>query len=223
MSSQDPQPTSNLEELRLFPLNLVLFPGMSLPLRIFEERYKLMISECLEESLPFGVVLIREGVEVGGSAEPHKVGTTARITKSERQEGGRYNLQTIGEKRFGIRQITQETPFLMAKVEYLEDAVTGDLGDIAAKAREMLGTYWKVLAGIKGGWVREVQTPEDPIALSYVIAQSVAMPAMVGQYLLQMSSVKERLERAVPLLQERLDLAQKKLQKRLPYQGPRLN
>ena len=223
MSSQDPQPTSDLEELRLFPLNLVLFPGMSLPLRIFEERYKLMISECLEEKLPFGVVLIREGVEVGGPADPHKVGTTARITKSERQDGGQYSLQTVGEKRFGIHQMTQETPFLMGKVEYLEDEVPGDLGDIAARASEMLGAYWKVLAGIKGGWVREVQTPEDPIALSYAIAQSVARPAMVGQYLLQISSVKERLEGSLPLLQERLDLAQKKLQERLPYQGPRLN
>ena len=88
-------------ELSLFPLSLVLFPGMSLPLRIFEERYKLMISECLEKDLPFGVVLIREGVEVGGLAEPHEVGTTARIIKSERQESGQYSLQTIGEKRFG--------------------------------------------------------------------------------------------------------------------------
>ena len=53
------------EELRLFPLNTVLFPGVKLPLRIFEERYKLMIGECLEEEAPFGVVLIQDGQEVG--------------------------------------------------------------------------------------------------------------------------------------------------------------
>ena len=123
MSSAHTKSNHELVELSLFPLNLVLFPGMSLPLRIFEERYKLMISECLEKNLPFGVVLIKEGMEVGGLAEPHKVGTTARIIKSERQEGGQYSLQTIVEKRFGIHQITQETPFLVGKVEYLEDEV----------------------------------------------------------------------------------------------------
>ena len=223
MSSAHTKSNHELVELSLFPLNLVLFPGMSLPLRIFEERYKLMISECLEKNLPFGVVLIKEGMEVGGLAEPHKVGTTARIIKSERQEGGQYSLQTIGEKRFGIHQITQETPFLVGKVEYLEDEVPNGLGNIVTKTRKMLGSYWKALASIKGGWIREVQTPEDPVSLSYAIAQSVAMPALVGQYLLQMSSVKERMERATPLLQERLDMAQKKLQKLLPYQGPRLN
>ena len=58
------------QELRLFPLSLVLFPGMTLPLRIFEERYKLMIGECIDNQLPFGVVLIKEGQEVGGTAVP---------------------------------------------------------------------------------------------------------------------------------------------------------
>ena len=89
MSDQESQPIADPEELRLFPLNMVLFPGGSLPLRIFEERYKLMIGECLKGSLPFGVVLIKEGIEVGGLASPHQVGTTARITKAERSDQGR--------------------------------------------------------------------------------------------------------------------------------------
>ena len=204
-------------------MNLVLLPGMSLPLRIFEERYKLMIGECLERNLPFGVVLIKEGLEVGGPAKPHEVGTTARITQAERLERGRYSLQTLGEKPFSIRQITQETPFLMGRVEYLEDEESRDLGDLPGRAQELLAQYWKLLVSVKGGWVREVETPEDPRALSYAVAQAVASPPMVAQYLLQMSSIKERLERGIPLLQERLDLIQKELQKRLPYQGPRLN
>ena len=66
-------------DLPLFPLNTVLFPGMVLPLHIFEERYKLMINHCLEEERPFGVLLIREGKEVGSGAVPYQVGTTTMI------------------------------------------------------------------------------------------------------------------------------------------------
>ena len=66
--------------LPLFPLNTVLFPKMPITLHIFEERYKQMIQHCLSEQIPFGVVLIKQGVEVNGSAEPYLVGCTARIT-----------------------------------------------------------------------------------------------------------------------------------------------
>ena len=69
-------------ELPLFPLNTVLFPGQVLPLHIFEERYRLMIRRCLAEDAPFGVALIQTGAEVGAAAEPHTVGTVARIIES---------------------------------------------------------------------------------------------------------------------------------------------
>ena len=64
-------------DLRLFPLNTVLFPGMRMPLHIFEERYRIMIRECIEEDAPFGVLLIKAGAEVGSGAVPHDVGTVA--------------------------------------------------------------------------------------------------------------------------------------------------
>jgi len=66
-------------ELPLFPLNTVLFPGATLPLHVFEERYKQMINQCLESRSPFGVLLIRSGNEVGTPTEPFEVGTTASI------------------------------------------------------------------------------------------------------------------------------------------------
>src|SRR5438128_2047759 len=89
-------------DLRLFPLNTVLFPGMRMPLHIFEERYKIMVRECMEEDAPFGIVLIRSGVEVGGGAVPHSLGTTARIMQVEYLDEGRLNLFAIGERRFRI-------------------------------------------------------------------------------------------------------------------------
>ena len=91
-------------ELPLFPLNTTLFPGGTLPLHIFEPRYRAMTRRCLEGDERFGVVLIAEGPEVGGRAVPHLVGTVARIALAETLEGGRYNLMTTGERRFAIKR-----------------------------------------------------------------------------------------------------------------------
>jgi len=87
--------------IALFPLGLVLFPGAVIPLHIFEERYKLMINRCLESDGVFGVVLIRQGWEVGPAAEPYDVGTFARIVKTERLDGGKLNLTLAGDGQAG--------------------------------------------------------------------------------------------------------------------------
>ena len=83
-------------------MNTVLFPSMVLPLHIFEERYKLMINNCLAQDKPFGVVLIYSGSEVGDSAIPHPVGTVARIANWEWLPDGRMNILTAGARRFRI-------------------------------------------------------------------------------------------------------------------------
>ena len=98
-------PDSDIVELPLFPLNVVLFPGMRMPLHIFEERYKTMIGQCVEREQPFGVVLIKEGKEVGDPAEPFRTGTSARITRVARLEEGRMNIVTHGERRFELVEI----------------------------------------------------------------------------------------------------------------------
>jgi Lon protease-like protein len=97
-----------LQNIPLFPLGTVLFPKQYLPLHIFEERYKLMIGECLRDQSRFGVVLIRAGREAGGPAVPFETGTTARIVDMESLEGGRMNIKTIGERPFHITRITQQ-------------------------------------------------------------------------------------------------------------------
>ena len=96
-------------ELPLFPLNTVLFPGMPLTLHIFEDRYKLMIGKCIQERQPFGVVLIRRGLEaLGPVADTHSVGCMAFIRQVERLEQGRtlvrmglnHRRNTIPQGRF---------------------------------------------------------------------------------------------------------------------------
>ena len=211
------------EELRLFPLNVVLFPGMSLPLRIFEERYKLMIGECLDAEEPFGVLLIREGPEVGGSAKPHLVGTTARITDVERVEEGRMNLSTTGDKRFRLVETLQETPYLKGKVQYFSEE-TGDLDQgMLDQARQLFGEYIRGLAGLRGGWIREADVPLEPRPLSYSIAHYLELPTQAKQRLLELPFTGERLRYEASLLKGAVKRARDELVKRSPYQGPRLN
>ena len=89
-------------QIPLFPLNTVLFPGGALPLRIFEQRYLDMAAACMREARPFGVCLIVAGAEVGDAAEPHPVGTLARISDWDMEQLGMLQVGTLGGQRFRI-------------------------------------------------------------------------------------------------------------------------
>ncbi len=108
--------------LPLFPLRLVLFPGQVLPLHIFEPRYRMMINQCVEEELPFGVVLMREDTpdwrDYNGDVElPYEIGTTAHIRRMERLADGRLNIITLGLHRFRVRKLRFDMPYLQGDVE----------------------------------------------------------------------------------------------------------
>ena len=90
-------------DLPLFPLHAVLCPGVALPLHVFEARYKAMVERCLADQSPFGVVLIREGREVGpGDLAVAGVGTVAEIREATRYPDGRFDLLTLGTQRFRL-------------------------------------------------------------------------------------------------------------------------
>jgi Lon protease-like protein len=92
----------DLFELPLFPLNTVLFPGGTLPLKVFEQRYVEMTKRCVRDDSPFGVCLIREGHEVGEPATPATIGCTARIAQWEVPHPNIFHLIATGEKRVRI-------------------------------------------------------------------------------------------------------------------------
>jgi uncharacterized protein len=110
-------------ELPLFPLHTVLCPGVALPLRIFEERYRAMTRRCLERDEPFGVVLIRDGREVGpGAASIASVGTVAEIREASKYSDGRFDLLVVGSRRFRIEQVTiGREPYLVGEVTELDE------------------------------------------------------------------------------------------------------
>jgi len=108
-------------QVPLFPLNTVLFPGGPLPLRIFEPRYLSMVSNCVQNDTPFGVLLIREGGETG-PATTHEVGTLARIADWFQGSDGVLGVTAIGEQRFRVVSSHREASGLnVGKIEILPD------------------------------------------------------------------------------------------------------
>ncbi len=112
-------------ELPLFPLHTVLCPGVALPLKVFEDRYRAMVKRCLEQDKPFGVVLIRDGREVGtGATAIATVGTIAEIREASKYSDGRYDLLVVGTRRFRIESVAVgREPYLVANVTELDEPV----------------------------------------------------------------------------------------------------
>ena len=192
-------------KLPLFPLKqVVLFPGAPLTLHIFEERYRLMIERCLEQSGPFGVTLIRQGPEVGGEAVPHSVGTTATISDSVRLDDGRYYLTTVGQRRFRIQYIAQRQPYLLASVVYLpEDAGGSAVVDQAGELRALYVRYWAALAAATGHRREPETLPESPIELTYWMAQRLQVDNIHKQRWLE-ADVATRLREMIAAIRSEL-------------------
>ena len=214
-------------ELPLFPLNLVLFPGMRLPLHIFEERYKAMIGDCIDRDAPFGVVLIREGPEVGGPAEPFRIGTSARIAQVQRLEEGRMNLLALGERRFDLVEIVQEVPHMVGRIAFKEES-TGELdSQVLSDVGEEYGVFLQHIATLAGSWNAPVEVPENPLELSFeavsTLTGSIELPQGMRQDLLEVDTAGERLSRLLPLLKRANELIAEQVDKNNPYRGPRLN
>jgi len=114
-------------EIPLFPLHTVLCPGIVLPLHVFEDRYRALTRHCLDTGEPFGVVLIREGAEVGSASRPLAlagVGALVEIREAGRYPDGRYDLLAAATGRFTIRAVDPiREPYLIADVTPLEDEV----------------------------------------------------------------------------------------------------
>ena len=100
-----------IERLPLFPLKTVLMPGMVLPLRIFEPRYRLMMQRVLTGERRFGVLLIRRGAEVGPGAEPYDLGTVAVVTAVEPLGGGLMDVSATGSRRFRVSAFHHDEPY----------------------------------------------------------------------------------------------------------------
>ena len=186
-------------ELPLFPLNVVLFPGQTLPLHIFEPRYRTMIQRCIEEGQPFGVVLAQE--EDGGT--PHTIGTAARITQVERLPDGRMNIITVGVERFVLQNIHEgEDEYLIGDaISYPFKENLAPPSQLKSLVTTRLRKYLGFLAHISGTKFRFDQFPNDATALAVFAAIAMQLPLAQKQALLSIESVSELLTREASLLQ----------------------
>ena len=187
--------------LPLFPLSAVLFPDAAMPLRIFEDRYKLMVQRCLESDSEFGVVMIKSGFEVGGPAETYSVGTVARIFDVQRREDGTTRIAVAGRERFRINSITQQLPYLEGQVTLLsEDPGSALSQDELMALRRITAAQVRLVHGLNGGWIREPRLPDDPVALSYFIAAFLQVEGDEKQAVLEESVTADRLKLELRLL-----------------------
>jgi uncharacterized protein len=192
--------------LPLFPLEqVVLFPGMSLPLRIFEERYKVMIGACQVTDQLFGVVLIRSGREVGEPAEPEQTGCTARMVRVDRIPDGRMFILTVGEERFRLTSPARTMPegYLVADVQILPEPTSVSLDpDLISNVQQRFTRYQQAILGLtgRGDAVSAPELPSDPVKLSYRVAATLYVDTSERQRLLETDDVGMRLQRELELL-----------------------
>ena len=188
----------DIHELPLFPLGTVLFPGGVLPLRIFEPRYLDMIANCMKDSLPFGVVLLRRGGEVmkdshTSEVEFHDVGTEARVVDFSQTEKGILAVVASGERRFVVDRVESASDGLMiGHVSLLVDECDSE---ITEEDRELLKVLTELM---KHPLVQELKLDVDLTkaqSVSYRLSDLLPVAPAEKQKLLEMNSAKERLSR----------------------------
>jgi Lon protease-like protein len=175
--------------LPLFPLDLVLLPGVPLPLHVFEPRYKEMIAECLDEKKPFGVVRASSN----GVAE---IGCTAEIVEvTKRYDDGRMDILTRGVERFEVLQVHDERTFLEAEFTVIEDEPGTPNSELVKQAVRLHGEIVK-LAGA------DAEGPaEGSEHLSFLLAGSLPLDLDFKQKLLTTLSEPKRLQAVISYLE----------------------
>ncbi len=197
-----------LENVPLFPLYTVLFPGMLLPLRVFEPRYLRMMDRVLNTREELGIVLIARGKEVGGPAVPHEVGTLGRVVHMERLEDGTMHVVVHGTRRFHIRELNREEPYLQARVEVVGEAREDSVRAYALsfKVQELWRQYSTLLRDVAGMDLTREPPPEEPTDLAFFVAAGLQSGLEEKQRLLTRWQVTDMLAEEVRVLRREISL-----------------
>ena len=187
----DDKPLSTL--LPLFPLDLVLLPGVPLPLHIFEPRYKEMIGECLDQKAVFGLIRSKE-------EKLATIGCTAEIINVlKKYPDGRMDILAEGKKRFEVLQVNQDRAFLQADVFYLEDESDPAAADEIKKA---IALHQEIMA-LAGAQPEDIEESEAS-QLAYRLAGSLPFDPDFQQALLEMNSEADRTRALVAFFEQLL-------------------
>ena len=183
----------------MFPLNTVLFPGVTMPLHVFEDRYRALVHHLLaipeKSERVFGVVAIREGYEVGshGAQSVHRVGCLAQMTTVEPHPDGRFDIEIVGRQRLRLDSMDTSGSYLVGEVVLLEDEPAVDPDNEAARTMALFEAYRAQLSELRGTEVLDGIFPRDPVYLSYSLAATCLLTLRERQALLETDSARERL------------------------------
>ncbi len=200
--------------LPLFPLGTVLFPGVVLPLHVFEPRYRTLVRHLMDqpegEAREFGVVAIRRGWEVGGQDDSlYEIGCTAELKQVRSYEDGRFDIVSVGRRRFRLRDVDRTAaPYLCGDVDWLpEQAGTPGFAErLAPSVLAAFRRYLELLAEADGGDTEQAATvasdqlPDDPAVLSHLVATAASLPIEDRQRLLGAADTASRLRAELSLL-----------------------
>ena len=200
------------ETLPLFPLGTVLFPGLLLPLHIFEDRYRQLVRDLVAGPEPrrFGVIAIRQGRETGvdGIQALHEIGCTATLRQVNPLEDGRYDVVTVGTQRFRLAGLDDAKPYLQGQVDLLAEE-TGDEAAAAQAARVVRDAFRAYLGALAERGVTQASAPglpEDPVTLSYLVGASMIIDLGDRQALLAEPDALHRLAAERALLSRELTM-----------------
>jgi Lon protease-like protein len=197
--------------LPLFPLSTVLYPGLMLPLHIFEDRYRVMVEDLLDErgdlAAEFGVIAVRHGRETGPIDVDaiYDVGCVARVRRVSEVAGGRYDIVTTGTQRFRVLDIGAPEPYLSAEIEPLGDPLGEMSDDLIDGVYDAFALYLDLVSSAPVEDLVE-NVPHEPRALSYLVAATMALSLPDRQRLLEASDAATRLSAEQHLLGREIQL-----------------
>ena len=194
---------SDADVMPMFPLGSVLFPYASLPLHVFESRYRIMVRKVMRAHREFGVVLIERGQEVGGGDARFDVGTLARIVQAQEFPDGRYALTTVGTRRIRVVRWLDDDPFPHAEIVEHNDEPEPDVRGARARVVESLHVITELVRRIDPRVAEPPELAADPLRASYEAAAIAPIGPLDAQRVLEAAGAVTRLELLDALLGER--------------------
>lgn len=193
----------------MFPLNTVVFPGMTVPLHVFEDRYRLLVRHLLTIDDPaervFGTVAIREGYEVGdhGAQSVYRVGCVLQLTEAERNDDGTFDIVTVARARMLLDDMRAGVEFPQGSATTLAEPEVAVPTEVLDRARSTFTAFRAAMTEIQGDPFSGT-LPRDPDYLAWTLSAIAPLPMAERQSLLEADDATERLTLVTRLLTEEL-------------------
>lgn len=202
--SEASEKVRGVNELPMFPLSVVLFPGVPLPLHIFEPRYRQMIEDISVGNKLFGVAYFDANTFETERPPIGHVGAVAEVTELQKLPDGRSNILTVGVIRYRIEEyLERDAPYLVARVSYFEDEEE-DQSLLSESSKDVANTFTRIAQAVRIINDERTILPDisdtEPERLSFLVSAAMEIEADVKQELLELRSTSERLRRLRSML-----------------------